>query len=256
MLSPAQRQLAAALLRFAQEELGDPDLARRDRDSTFWWGGWRRCADRGLCGLPAPPAVGGAGADRVTTAAALEALGYGCPDAGLAFSLSAHLWSAVVPLTRYGTSGQQARWLPGLCGGEHIGLHAMTEPGSGSDAYALQTTATPEGAGWRLTGRKTLVTNAPTATLLVVFARAPGSTGPRGISAFVVDGAAEGVERTGPVAKLGMRTSPLGDVSFEGVRVGRDALLGTEGHGSRVFSTSMQWERCLIMAPQLGMLRR
>lgn len=256
LLSADQRDFAAVVRRFAEDRLADPELAARDAGGAFWWEGWRRCAGLGLCGLPAPEEGGGGGADRVTTAAALEALGYGCADAGLTFSLCAHLWSAVVPVARHGSPEQRDRWLGALCAGSVVGLHAMTEPGSGSDAFALRTTATPDGDGWVLRGRKAFITNAPTASLLIVFARAPGTEGPRGISAFLVDAASGGVVVERPVAKLGLRTSPMAELAFDGVRVGRDALLGREGEGSRVFATAMEWERCLIMAPQLGMLRR
>ena len=241
--------------RFATDRLRDPELGRRDDEGEFWWDGWRRCAELGLCGLPAPEEFGGGGADRVTTAAALESLGYGCGDGGLVFSLSAHLWSAVVPLWHYGSSEQKERWLRPLCRGEIIGLHAMTEPGSGSDAFALRTTARQDNGGWVLNGRKTFITNAPTASLLIVFARTPESEGPLGVSAFLVEAGADGLEVERPMPKLGLRTSPMAEVVLEDVRVDESALLGRAGRGAGIFSKSMEWERCLIMASQLGVLR-
>ncbi len=90
----------------------------------------------GLLGLPFPDEYGGRGADPLTTMLAFESLGYGCRDNGLIFSLGAHLWSGVDPIVRFGTADQKARWLPGLCDGTMIAVQAMTEPGSGSDAYA------------------------------------------------------------------------------------------------------------------------
>jgi alkylation response protein AidB-like acyl-CoA dehydrogenase len=255
-LSAEQREFADVVRRFAEDRLKDPDLARRDEAGEFWWDGWRRCAELGLCGLPAPEELGGGGADRVTIAAALESLGYGCGDGGLVFSLSAHLWSAVVPLSRHGSPEQQQRWLGELCKGRLIGLHAMTEPGSGSDAFSLRTTARRDTDGWILNGRKTFITNAPTAGLFIVFARAPGSEGPLGISAFLLESDADGVEVERPTAKLGLRTSPMAEIALDDVRVPASALLGREGHGARIFSDSMEWERGLIMASQLGMLRR
>lgn len=256
LLSTEQREFAEGVLRFAEQHLQDPDLARRDEKSEFWWQGWKRCAELGLCGLPAPKELGGAGANRVTTAAALEALGYGCEDAGLVFSLSAHLWSAVVAVWHYGSREQQERFLKPLCRGELIGVHAMTEPDSGSDAFSLRTTAWREGDGWRLNGCKTLITNAPTAGLFIVFARAPGSEGPMGISAFLVEPQAKGVEIQPSISKLGLRTAPMSGILLKDVRVPASALLGREDRGARIFSTSIDWERCVIMASQLGMLRR
>src|SRR5438094_4460942 len=170
LLTEEERAFADTVRRFAAEQLDDPDLRRRDDAAEFWREGWQRCAEMGLCGRPAPVEFGGGGAARVATAAALEALGYGCPDMGLVFSLNAHLWSAVVPLWHFATDVQRERYLSRLCTGEWIGLHAMTEPGSGSDAFGLTTTARRDGDGWVLRGRKTFITNASVADLLIVFA--------------------------------------------------------------------------------------
>lgn len=241
---------------FAEDRLQDPELAARDERGEFWRTGWARCAEFGLCGLPAPEAFGGRGASRVTTAAVLEALGYGCQDAGLVFALSAHLWTGVVPLWQHGSPEQKERLLGPLCRGELIAAHAMTEPGSGSDAFSLTTTARPDGDGWRLTGGKTLITNAPTAGVLTVFARTSRSEGPMGISAFLVEPPVEGLELKRSIPKLGLRTTPMAEVELDDVRVSASAMLGRENRGARIFTTAMEWERCLIMASQLGMLRR
>ena len=242
--------------RFARDELDDPALAARDAAGEFWAEGWRRCAARGLCGLPVPVELGGAGADRVTTAAALEALGHGCTDAGLVFSLNAHLWSAVVPVWSFGTGEQRERYLGRLCSGELVGLHAMTEPDSGSDAFALATVAERDGDGLVLRGRKTLITNTPLAKLYIVFARAPGTEGALGVSAYLVEAGADGVSVGPKTEKMGLRTSPMADLVLEDVRVGPEALLGKPGRGAAVFGSSMEWERLLIMASQLGALAR
>ena len=256
LLDQGRRGFVDELRRFASEQLDDPALAARDAAGEFWEEGWKRCAAMGLCGLPVPDDLGGVGADRVTTAAALEALGYGCSDAGLVFSLNAHLWSTVIPLWRFGSEQQRDRYLSPLCRGEWIGLHAMTEPGSGSDAFSLATLADPEGDGYVLRGRKTLITNAPLARLFVVFARAPGSEGPLGVSAFLVESDARGLTVAPPSDKLGLRTALMSDLVLDEVRVGADSLLGPAGRAARVFATSMEWERLLIMAAQLGALQR
>jgi len=256
LLDDAGREFADVVRRFALEQLDDPGLRVRERAGEFWEEGWRRCAQMGLCGLPAPVEHGGAGTDRVTTAAALEALGYGCADGGLVFSINAHLWSAVVPLWQYGSDAQRAKYLGKLCRGEWVGLHAMTEPESGSDAFGLATTARREGDGFVLRGRKALITNAPLAGLFIVFARSPGSEGPLGVTAFVLEASTAGLE-VGPITqKLGLRTSPMAELALDDVRVTGDSILGREGRGARIFGTSMEWERSLIMASQLGVLER
>lgn len=256
LLAEERHAFVDEVRRFALEELDDPGLAARDAAGEFWREGWRRCAGRGLCGLPAPREHGGAAADRVTTAAALEALGYGCPDAGLVFSINAHLWSAVVPLWLHGSDEQRDRYLGPLASGDWVGLHAMTEPDSGSDAFALRTVAERDGDGYLLRGRKTLITNAPLARVFIVFARTPGSEGALGVSAYLVDAGADGLAIEDPADKMGLRTSPMADVVLDGVRVGPDALLGQPGRGSAIFGSSMEWERLLIMAAQIGAVER
>jgi len=256
LLDEERRGLVDDVRRFALEELADPGYADREEGGEFWHEGWRKCAANGLCGLPVPQELGGAGADRVTTAAALEALGYGCVDAGLVFSINAHLWSAVVPLWRHGSDDQRERFLPRLARGEVVGLHAMTEPDSGSDAFALRTVAEPDGAGHVLRGRKTLITNTPVARLYIVFARAPATEGALGVSAFLVEAGAAGVSTGEPTEKMGLRTSPMADLVLDDVYVGPEAVLGKPGRGARVFASSMEWERLLIMAAQLGALDR
>lgn len=255
-LTDEQRVFAESVLRFAGEHLDDDTVRERDTEGAFWADGWRRCAELGLCGLPAPLEHDGSGADRVTTAAALEGLGYGCTDFGLTFSINAHLWSAVVPLWQHGSPEQQARHLPRLCRGESIGLHAMTEPESGSDAFGLRTTATRTDDGWTLNGRKTFITNSPLADLFIVFARTPGSEGPLGVTAFLVEAGAPGLQVEKPIDKLGLRTSPMAEIALSDVAVTPDDVLGRQGRGAQVFATSMEWERLLIMAAQLGALSR
>src|SRR5688572_25416367 len=115
---------------------------------------WMRCSKMGLLGLPVPSEYGGAGLDALSTAVALEALGYGCEDGGLTFSLCAHLLACVVPLWLHGNDEQKHRWLPGLCDGSLIAVNAMTEPDSGSDAFAMRTRAERDGNGFRLHGTK------------------------------------------------------------------------------------------------------
>jgi len=256
LLDEDARAFAETIRRFAREQLDDPELVRRDAAGEFWAEGWRRCGTVGLCGLPAPEKFGGGGADRVTTAAALDALGYGCQDGGLVFSLQAHLWSAVIPVWHFGTPEQQEQYLPKLCSGEWIGLHAMTEPGSGSDAFGLTTVAEPKGDGFVLRGRKSLITNAPHAQLFIIFARSPGSEGPLGVSAFLVEAGTPGLSIGPQTEKLGLRTSPMADVILDDVAVSAGSILGREGRGSKIFATSMMWERALIMSSTLGALER
>jgi alkylation response protein AidB-like acyl-CoA dehydrogenase len=168
-LDEEQRSLQQTVIEFAQRELND-DLDRRDHEAEFSREAWVKCAAIGLQGLPVPTEYGGAGAGATTIAAALEGLGYGCADNGLIFALNAQMWACELPILTFASEEQKRRYLPGLCDGSLIGAHAMTEPGSGSDAFSMATTAVPTADGWVLNGSKTFATNAPDADVFVVFA--------------------------------------------------------------------------------------
>jgi hypothetical protein len=228
----------------------------RDREGRFWREAWDRCAEFGIQGLPIPEAYGGAGADVVTTMLGLEGLGYGCPDNGLVFSINAHMWTSEIPLWSFGTEAQKERWLRGLCDGTFIGCHTITEPGAGSDAFAMTSSATRVEGGYVLNGRKTFITNAPTADLIIVFARSGEGIGPYGITAFAVEAGTDGCVVERAMDKLGLRTSPMADVVLQDCFVPDETVLGEPGQGGEIFQTSMRWERACIMASQVGVMRR
>jgi alkylation response protein AidB-like acyl-CoA dehydrogenase len=232
------------------------EVREQDRNGTFPHEDWKRCGEFGIQGLPGPREHGGGGADAVTTVLALEAFGYGCEDAGLAFALNAHLWTSVVTIAEFGTETQRRRWLPGLCSGDLIGCHAITEPAAGSDVFALTTKATPLDDGWLLNGEKAFITNAPVADVMIVFARSGPGMGPLGISAFIVDPRSSGCEIVAVTDKMGLRTATMASVRLDDCHVGVDDLLGRVDRGAAVFQTSMRWERACIMASQVGEMRR
>ena len=213
-----QRALREELVRFAESELND-DVLERDRSGSFPIDAWRKCGAIGIQGLPVPEEFGGGGADALTIMGALEALGYGCKDNGLIFSLNAHMWSCVIPLTTFGTPEQKRRWLPGLSDGSLIGVQAMTEPGSGSDAFALSTDAIRKDGFYVLNGAKTFITNAPIADVFVVFASTDRTKGLGGLSCLLVERDAPGLFVGPPFDKMGLRTSPMSDVVFTDCRV-------------------------------------
>lgn len=252
--APEQEELYEATREFARS-LG-ADIVERDRAHRFSREDWDRCGDFGLQGLPAPRALGGGGADVVTTMLALEAFGFGCRDAGLVFSVNAHLWTSVIPLWHHGSPEQQSRWLPGLCSGRTIGCHAITEPDAGSDPFGMRARATRVEGGYVLNGRKTFITNAPVADVIIVFARLNDGAGPFGICAFLVEAGTLGCT-TGPAFdKMGLRTSPMSEVILDDCFVPDSAMVGRRGRGGEIFQTSMRWERACIMASQVGVMAR
>jgi alkylation response protein AidB-like acyl-CoA dehydrogenase len=255
-LTEEQQILRDNIIRFSQEKLNEA-LIERDREQRFSRELWCKCGEIGLQGLPVPEQYGGSGLDALTSAIALEAFGYGCHDGGLVFSLCAHLLSCVVPLWQYGNERQKQRYLPGLCNGTLIGVHAMTEPGSGSDAFALRTKAEPDGTGFRINGTKTFISNAPIADLVIVFAMTDANKGYYGgVTAFLVENGTPGFVVSQKFEKMGLRTSPIGEIVFEDVYVPAEAVLSGVGAGSTLFTQAMDWERICLFASHIGAMER
>ncbi len=253
-LTQEQRELRESAIRFAEAELNDS--SGQPEPANFPGKAWRKCADFGIQGLAIPSAFGGQGADLLTTTIVLEALGQGCRDNGLLFSLNAHMWSCALPILKFGSESQKTRYLPGLCDGSLIGVQAVTETGSGSDAMAVATTADREGDHYVINGAKTFITNAPVAGVFIVLARADADRGPAGLCALLVDRDVPGVEVGPPQVKLGLESSPMADVLLRDCRVPATALLGDPDAGMTVFSTTIEWERTFILAAALGTMRR
>lgn len=254
-LTKEQDDLQQAAIRFARAELAD-DVIARDHAGTFWHDGWRRCAAFGVQGLPVPENYGGMGCDMLTTIAVMEGLGYACRDQGLLFSINAHLWTNSIPILLYGTEEQKKKYLPRLSSGELIGANAVSEPESGSDVFSMQTRAEKQSDGYVLNGAKMFVTNAPVADLFVAYATLDPKLGPMGICGFIIEKEMPGVSVSRHIDKMGLRTSPMGEVIFENCRVPLENRLGREGRGGEVFNCSMEWERSCILASCLGTMRR
>ena len=123
----------------------------------------------------------------MTTMLVMEGLGYSCRDNGLIFAMNAQMWSVQHPILVFGSEEQKRKYLPGLCSGELIGAHGMSEPDFGSDAYSLRTRAERTEGGYILNGTKMFVTNAPFADLALIFASVDPSKGRGGIAVFLVD---------------------------------------------------------------------
>lgn len=250
-----QVELREAVAAFARAELG-ANLLEEEKAAHFSRTKWEAAARFGLQGLPMPETFGGTDRDLLTTVCAMEGLGYGCPDNGLIFSLNAHIWSAEMPILKFGTPEQKDRYLPRLVGGEWIAVHAMTEEGSGSDAFNVRTTATRHGDRFVLNGSKLFITNAPVADVVVVFASEDLAAGPDGISAFLVEKGTPGFSVSRPFEKMGLRTSPMGQIFLEDCEVPAERRLGGEGAGVALFNSSMDYERACILAANIGTLER
>jgi alkylation response protein AidB-like acyl-CoA dehydrogenase len=255
-LTDEQETMQQELIRFCRKELND-GVIERDRSGVFPRELWLKCGEMGLQGLPVPEEHGGSGLTPLSSAVALEAFGYGCEDGGLVFSVCAHLLACVIPIWKYGSEEQKRRYLPGLCNGASIAVNAITEPRSGSDAFAMTTKATPDGNGFRLNGVKTFSTNGPVADLAVVYAVTDSEKGYHGgITGFLVGTGASGFRVGQKFEKMGLRTSPIGEVVLEDVYVPNEAVLGRVGGGAAIFSHSMEWERICLVACHIGTMQR
>ncbi|MET8082277.1 acyl-CoA dehydrogenase family protein [Streptomyces sp. NPDC005303] len=227
----------------------------RDAAASFSHDGWRILARTGVLGLPFEEKWGGLGQSLLTTMYVLEGLGEGCRDAGLNFSVCTHLVSTGVPLQRFGSPALKERYLPRLCSGELIGAHAISEPDSGSDALAMRTRAVRDGDDYVLNGSKAFVSNGPVAGLFTVYARTSDRPGPLSVTAFLVERDTPGLRVGAPVAKLGLRTSPLGELSFEDCRVPSSRVLGRPGGGFLVLDHVMRREILCSFVVNAGEMR-
>jgi alkylation response protein AidB-like acyl-CoA dehydrogenase len=254
-LSREQAALKEHAVAFARRELAD-GAGEREKAEEFSWDGWRKCADFGILGMPVPEEYGGLGLDILSCVLTMEGLGYACRDSGLLFAINSQLWTCERPILSFGTEEQKRRYLPGLCNGTLVGGHAMTEPGSGSDAFSLTCRAERRGDRYVLNGSKMFVTNAPIADLLLIFASTDRSKGFAGISVFIVEKGFTGFSAGRPLSKMGLRTSPMGEVVLEDCEVPGENRLGREGAGAAIFNAEMEWERSCLFATHLGAMER
>lgn len=249
-----QSELRGGAVEFASRRLAD-GVIERDRGGTFSRELWDACAEFGLQGVLVPAAWNGAGQDLVSAIAVLEGIGYGALDNGLVFSVAAHAASCEGPIARFGSEAQKQEWLSRLATGTAIGATGITEPGSGSDAFALEATAVEERGKWVLNGSKTFVTNAPVADLFLLYART-GRSGFAGITCFLVPRQTAGLTVGPPIEKMGLRTSPMSQVYLEDCHVPKSSVVGEVGSGAMVFNQTMDLERILVMAPAIGVMER
>jgi hypothetical protein len=192
----------------------------------------------------------------MSTVLTMEGLGYACPDNGLIFSLNAQMWSLELPLVEFGTSQQKKKFLPGLVSGNNIGVHAMTESESGSDAFSLRTRAVARGGRYVLNGSKMYITNAPVADVVIVFATVKPGSGFAGVTAFLVEKDTPGYSVGPPLRKMGLRTSPMGEIILKDCEIPAENRVGKEGGGMAIFNSSMEWERSSILASAVGAMQR
>ncbi len=247
-LSSDQREIQSLAREFAQAEI-EPNAAEWDRGHGFPRELFGKLAAVGLLGVCIPEEYGGAGADFLSYILVLEELSRA--DAGVGVTVAVHTSAVTLPILDFGTDEQRSRFVPPLARGEAIGAFALTEPEAGSDAGSLRTAATPDGDGWTVTGSKQWITNGAFGGTVLLFARTdPDTPGPKGVSAFILDG--DQVTVTREEEKLGLNSSSTVDLAIEGAWVGRDRLLHEEGKGFTVAMSTLDGGRIGIAAQALG----
>ena len=232
------------------------NIVEADKLCEFNTDSWRECARFGVLNWVAPSEFGGTSMSIAEAAYLMEALGEGCQDNGLAFALGAQMWAVQKLLAEHGSQEQLTHWMPKLLSGELHASFAITEENSGSDAFALKTTAESHGDGYVINGQKKMVTMAPIADCIIVFAVTDPAAKQWGLSAFVVDANNAGIKRLANDAKMGLRTVPFGSIHFNDCHIPANALLGKVGAGASLFSKAQSWERSLVLAPQVGAMQR
>lgn len=208
---------------------------------------------QGLFGISIPEAHGGLGLTMEEEAGLMLVLGRTAPAYRAVYALNSG--GAAQILLRAGTAAQKTRWLPGLARGDLIACFCLSEAEAGSDAASLRTTARRDGDGWRISGRKRWVTNAPEAGMLMVMART-GGDGARGISAFAIDPASPGIAVQPAQQKMGMRGAQVADIVFDDAAVPADALVGAEGDGLKLALGGLDKVRLHLAALSAGLMER
>ncbi len=250
-LTEEQNLIRDMVRSFAEAEVA-PSARIRDEEERFDRAlMFDRLAELGLTGIVFPEEYGGAGADYISYAIAVEELSRVCGSTGV--TLSAHLSLCANPIYLFGTEEQKQKFLVPLATGEKIGAFGLTEPSAGSDAGGTKTTATKDGNDWILNGSKIFITNAGEAETYIVLARSDKTAEKhRGISAYIVEKGTPGFSFGKKEAKMGIRSSPTMELVFENCRIPGENLLGQEGQGFKVAMKTLDGGRIGIAAQALG----
>ncbi|MEM7048068.1 MAG: acyl-CoA dehydrogenase [Acidobacteriota bacterium] len=248
-LSEEQQLLKESVRRFA-EEVVKPLAKEIDHSGEFPRANFDQAGELGLAGVCVPEEFGGAGMDTVSYCLAIEEISRVCASTGVILSVNNSL--VCDPIEKFGSEEQKKEILTPLASGAQLGCFALTEPGAGSDAAALRTTAERDGDDYVLNGEKVFITNGTHADLALVFASVDLTAGHRGITAFMVPMDLPGLTRGGHEVKLGVNASGTTWLAFKDMRVPASHRLGEEGEGFKVAMSTLDGGRIGIAAQAVG----
>ncbi|MDH3441648.1 MAG: acyl-CoA dehydrogenase family protein, partial [Gammaproteobacteria bacterium] len=245
--------LRETVANFATDRIA-PRAADIDASNQFPRDLWPELGGMGLLGITVDENDGGAGLGYLAHVVAMEEISRASASVGLSYGAHSNL--CVNQLRRWGNEDQKARYLPKLISGQHVGALAMSEPGAGSDVMGMSATAVRDGDHYVLNGNKMWITNAPEADIAIVYAVTEfRNAGHNGLSAFVVEKETPGFSTAQKLDKLGMRGSDTGEMIMEDCRVPAENLLATEGKGASILMSGLDYERLVLAAGPLGIMR-
>jgi alkylation response protein AidB-like acyl-CoA dehydrogenase len=252
ILTEEQELIRATAREFARARLA-PYSAEWEHNATFPREALRAMGKLGLMGMTVPPEWGGAGADYVAYALALEEIAAG--DGATSTVMSGHNSVGCMPILAYGTAAQKERYLRPMAQGEKLCAFCLTEPQTGSDAAAIKTRAERRGDRYVLNGTKQFITTGKNADVALIFAVTDPSAGKRGISSFIVETDTPGY-RVGRVEKkMGQNASDTCEIHFDNLEIPAENMLGQDGQGYRIALANLEGGRIGIAAQSVGMAR-
>ena len=252
MLTEEQEEIRATAREFARAELA-PHSAAWERDAAFPREALKAMGRLGFMGMTVPPEWGGAGADYVAYALALEEIAAG--DGAVSTIMSGHNSVGCMPILEYGTSAQKERYLRPLARGEKLCAFCLTEPQGGSDASAIKTRAELHDGRYVINGAKQFITSGKNADIALIFAVTAPNAGKRGISSFIVETQSSGY-RVGRIEKkMGQNASDTCEIHLDNLEIPAQNRLGEEGQGYRIALSNLEGGRIGIAAQCVGMAR-
>src|SRR6266851_4461765 len=252
ILSEHQLMIREMARGFAREKLA-PFAAEWDRESRFPLEAVAAMGELGLMGMLVPEEWGGAGADHVSYALAVEEIAAG--DGSCSTIMAVHNSVGCMPVLKFGSDEQKERFLKPLARGDQLAAFALTEPSAGSDASAIKTRARRVGNHYVLDGTKQFITSGENADLVIVFAITDPAAGKKGMSAFIVPTTTQGFKVARLEKKLGLHASDTAHLVFDEMALTPDLLLGAEGEGYKIALANLEGGRIGIAAQAVGMAR-